>query len=154
MADKYSIAVNFALPRYNIKGRTLEGVFPGEKLDGEIVLKSLCDINCRGVWLEIGYIEKGNGSPHEERMVEVMFHKGTLAKNQIITQGLNFHIPDNAPVSYKGKYFEILWFVRARVDIPMWFDDRKEFHFNVLPFMVNSKEDITPQMISRRRGLS
>jgi hypothetical protein len=141
MAEKYKIEVNLDLPRHQAGDRTLTGIQPGGRLEGEMILTPYEDVNCRGVWLEIGYNEGGFGSPHEERMVEAKIFEGNLKKNVPVAHQIIFQVPENAPMSYHGEYVKIEWYVRARIDIPLWFDKREEFHFNVIPKLVTSREE-------------
>lgn len=151
MADKYDLQVNFALPKYTVRGITLEGVMPGETLEGEILLKPFEDVKCRGLWLEIGFWDRGQGTPNENRLLETKIHEGDLRKNQPFSYHLQFEIGPGAPPTYLGQSVKIEWFVRVRVDVPLWFDKRHEFFFNVLPHIVASPEDINLSPMEKAR---
>ena len=142
MADKYKLEVNFAIPNYEIHGTTVEGVQPGERLEGEVLFHPFEDVNCRGVFIEIGHHEKGRGTPYENRLVQSMIFEGSLRRNQPFSHHILFQIPDSVPPSYSGEYVTIEWFVRIRLDIPFWFDKREEFPFKVIPKLVKSKEEV------------
>lgn len=140
--NKYSLEVNFIIPRYEVRGITIEGVQQGQTLEGEVILKPYVDMNCRGVWMEIGYMERGQGSHEENRMLENMIFEGSLQQNRPLSHHILFKIPENAPPTYKGEIVEIAWFVRIRIDIPFWFDKREEFEFMVIPRFAKIKDDI------------
>ncbi|MCD4782694.1 MAG: hypothetical protein K8T10_02570 [Candidatus Eremiobacteraeota bacterium] len=142
MAKKYELEVNFALPQHIIRGMTLEGVQPGGMLEGEIILTPFEEVNCRGVWLEIGYREGGNGTPYEDRLLETMICKGRLHANESFSHHLLYQLPDNVPISYTGDYVKIEWYIRIRIDIPFWFDTREEFPFRVIPRILRSRNEI------------
>lgn len=142
MPDKYDLTVNFALSNYEVRGVSLNGIMPGQILEGEALLNPYEDVNCRGLWLEIGYWDRGRGTPHENRLVQDMFYQGNLQRNQAISHRIQFQIPDRGPVTYAGENVNIDWFVRIRVDIPMWFDKRYEYPFNVIPRFIASREEV------------
>jgi hypothetical protein len=148
MAEKYSLKVNFVMPRHEIQGTTLTGVQPGETLEGEALLTTYEDINCRGVWLEIGYHDRGSGTPNDNRLFQTMFYEGKLQANKPLTHLFRFTIPETGPVSYEGQIVKIEWYVRIRIDIPFWFDKREEFPFNVIPTLVTTENraEVQPRM--------
>jgi len=142
MAKKYSLEVNFSLPRYEVGEVTLTGVQLGHQLEGEVMLISGEDINCRGIWMEIGYHERGNGTPQEGRLEQIMIFKGNLLKGKPFVHRILFDVPPTAPMTYSGEYIKYIWFVRIRIDIPFWFDKREEFEFAVIPRLVRKREEI------------
>jgi hypothetical protein len=139
---KYELIVDFEQPSYKIRGMTITGLQPGERLKGKIVLTPNEDIKCRGVWVEVGFSCTGNGTPHEDLRINKMFHNGSLVKSQPVSYQLNYRIPNRGPMSYKGKIVEITWFIQVRVDIPLWFDDRKKFPFYVIPNMFKTRDEM------------
>jgi len=141
MGNKYNLEVNFATPQYVVRGMTLEGVQPGGILEGEIILTPFEKINCRGVWLEIGYEEKGQGTPAGEMFLQIMIYKGELQANESFSHHLVYQLPPNAPITYMGDYVQIHWYVRIRIDIPFWFDIREEFPFRVIPRILKSRDE-------------
>lgn len=142
MAKNYEAKVNFIIPRHEVGGRTLVGVQPGETLQGELILESKEDINCRGVWIEIECKETGNGTNSYTRVHESKIFEGALRKDEQISHQISFQIPLGMPLTYAGQYVRFQWVVRLRIDIPLWFDPREEFEFTVLPRLVRSKEEV------------
>lgn len=142
MADKYKLDVNFYLPRYNVRGKTLKGLQPGGTLEADIELTAYEEVKIRGIWLVIGWGEKGRGTPSEHRLVEEMIYHGSLFPRDRFDHHVNFRIPENANVTYCGNYVTVEWFIRIRLDVPFWFDKRENFPFMVLPRMYRSLDDI------------
>lgn len=76
MGDQYDLQVKLDVPSYSLKGTNIKGVQIGNYLLGEIIFTPFKDIKCRGVHLEIGYWDTGNGTPHENRLFEGMIFEG------------------------------------------------------------------------------
>lgn len=142
MNRKYDLSVNLITPQYHIKGQDLRGIMVGDRLEGEVVLIPFEDVNCRGVWMEVGYKANGKGTPHTEKLFENMIFQGKLTREQPLAHHIQFDVPANAPVSYAGGYVRIEWYVQIRIDIPFWFDIREEFPFRVLPCFAERMEDL------------
>ena len=142
MSKKYDLNVNFILPRYQIKEHSLQGIQLGGTLEGEVVMVPFEDVNCRGVWVEIGYHGRGKGSPYTNKLSEKMVYQGKLVQNQPVSHQILFTIPYDSPVTYQGDYVTIDWYVQVRIDIPFWFDVREEFPFRVLPCFAEDINDI------------
>lgn len=133
MSEKYDLTTKIEINKHKMGEKTIEGICIGETLNGEISLTPYSDINCRGLWLEIGYNERGNGTPHESRLLQTMFYQGQLKKDLPVNHRFSFVIPPNGPITYKGTYVNFIWYIRVRIDIPFWFDKREEKEFTVLP---------------------
>lgn len=142
MAEKYRLEVNLIQPQYHVDNVTVEGIQIGDNLEGEVILSVMENVNCRGVWIEIGYHDRGSGTPNENRLIQTMIFEGELRRNQNYSHHILFQIPERGPTSYQGKLVKIEWFVRIRIDIPYWFDKRKEFYFNVLPKFISSRDEV------------
>lgn len=140
--NKYDIYVHLQLPEYKTGIYTLKGVPPGGKLKGYLQVTPNEHFNCRRIWGEFGYYDKGVGTPNENRLESVILHEGEMLKGSTIKEGFSFQAPLIGPVSYEGEYVKIVWFLRIRVDIPFWFDDRREYNFKVIPRVVDSPERI------------
>lgn len=141
MGERYELKINLVIPRYQIRGITLEGLQPGESLEGEVILTPREEINCRGVWLEIGWFDRGKGTSHENRLMEAMFFQGKLKAGETLAHRITFAIPKEAPVSYAGQLVTVEWYVRVRIDIPFWFDIREERYFRVIPHLVRERDE-------------
>lgn len=152
MSNKYDLSVNLIMPQYQVKGQDLKGVQVGGRLEGEVVLVPFEEVNCRGVWLEIGYNAKGKGTPHTEKLFENMIFQGKLSREQPLAYQITFDIPAKAPVSYAGEYVRIEWFVQIRIDIPFWFDIREEFPFRVLPCFAERMEELNLEQFRTDTG--
>lgn len=131
--NKYDIKFLINPQKYNIAGNIIEGTPVGQDITGKILLNPYIDIKCRGLWLEIGYREHGNGTPYENRLFNEKFYDGPLTKYSQIEKPFKFTIPSSGPITYNGHYVKIDWFVRLRIDIPIWPDPREQLNFKVIP---------------------
>jgi hypothetical protein len=142
MADNYSLTVTVNEHVHTLGNTKLTGTSVGDELSFHIRLEPHEDIKCSGVWLEIGYHEGGNGSLHDERLVQKMFYTGELRRFNVIDQDFLYDIPSEGPISYAGTYVKFNWYIRIRIDIPLWFDPREEREFRVLPRIMESEDDM------------
>lgn len=133
MARHYDIQVNIELPEYRIAGQTVRGYALGDTAEVSVRLVPRQTIKCRGIWLEFGYREHGQGSTWEHLLINEMVFTRSLQHGAEWTHLFTQELPSEGPVSYAGKYVNYTWFVRYRIDIPIWPDHREEFPFTVLP---------------------
>ncbi|MBI2267407.1 MAG: hypothetical protein HYU64_19945 [Armatimonadetes bacterium] len=134
MAKKYDLTISLEnLEELVLNGKRVEGICLGSQLQGTVHFTAVENVNARGLHLEIGYNEHGNGTPCEHQLIDTMFFKDDLVAGQPMEHRFVFPIPDDGPVTYHGKYVNFDWFVRIRVDIPFWPDKREKFPFIVLP---------------------
>ncbi|MDQ7822587.1 MAG: hypothetical protein RDV48_07295 [Candidatus Eremiobacteraeota bacterium] len=133
MAGSYELRVKIDEKYHRLGDIEVSGTPCGGSFEGDIVLIPSEDVNCRGLWLEIGYKEGGMGTPHDQQMVQEMFFHGNLIRNNPVEKHFAFKVPREGPVTYKGSYAKFEWYVRVRIDIPFWFDKREEREFTVLP---------------------
>lgn len=141
MADNYSLSITVNEHEYTLGNTKLTGTTVGDKLSFHIRLEPHVDIKCRGVWLEAGYQEGGNGTNHEERIVQEMFYTGELRRFNVVDQNFSFQIPAEGPITYSGTYVNFTWYIRIRIDIPLWFDPREQKEFRVLPRIMVNEDD-------------
>jgi len=142
VSEKYSLSINLEEQEYTFGQTRVKGTSVGDTLVFHIRLEPQADIKCKGVWLEIGYQERGNGTSHDERIVQEMFYTGDLRHFNVVNQKFTFRIPIEGPISYSGTYVNFTWYVRIRIDLPLWFDPREQKEFKVLPRITESEEDI------------
>jgi len=142
MADNYSLSITVNENEYTLRQKQVKGTSVGDTLSFNVRLEPHEDIKCTGVWLEIGYHERGNGSLHDERLVQKMFYTGELRRFNAIDQDFVYDIPSEGPITYTGTYVKFNWYIRIRIDIPLWFDPREEREFIVLPRIMESEEEM------------
>ncbi len=116
-------------------------VAAGETREFNLTLRSLEDINCRGVRCWIGCRSRARGA--EEEVVvskDVLVHQGALRAGQTLNLPLSVRIPPSGPVTYAGHYVNFEWIVRVSLDIPLWWDRQVEVPFVVAPRLLQAGE--------------
>lgn len=136
MPNKYYANVKFKQTACQICGNSLNGVQPGDTLNADILINPREDVDCRGVWIEIALMETGHGSPYEKRLQNIEIHKGAMRRGEPIPHSISFQVPKRLPPTYHGDYVKFRWIIRIRIDVPLWFDDRDEYEFIVIPRIV------------------
>lgn len=114
-------------------GEAYVGFHPGDDVEGTFrFTPGKSYNNCRGLQLEAGFKEHGQGSGSEHRLVDERVYEGPLTAGRMVERSFRFKLPGDGPITYAGHNVNFTWFVRIRIDIPMWFDKREEHHFRVL----------------------
>lgn len=108
-------------------------VVAGATVDGSVKLQCSDTVSCRGVLLEVGYQVSGKGNPYTGLVHNGMLHQGHLQGQVEVDLPFSVPIPADGPISYHGKHISIDWFVKARVDIPIFADQRFSEGFVVTP---------------------
>lgn len=90
----------------------------GDKINGRVILQNY-DEKIRGIEVILTATERATASGRTElSIIEEYNHKLNYDKEN---ESLPFeiHIPQRVPKSYRGRYSELYWTIKAKVDIPM-----------------------------------
>ena len=100
---------------------------PGERLTGHIVATVDEPTNCRGLTVTIGWHTEGRGTKDSQPHFEDTLHEGPIEPG-----GQRFPfvttLPEG-PLSYAGHYVNVVWHVRARLDLAWRIDPKVERTF-------------------------
>jgi len=110
--------------------------YVGGQLTGKVRLKSQEDINCRGLTVELGWHTDGKGDKDRQAVVKETKDLMEIFAGQEIEMPFSLAVPEQGPISYKGKLLSITWTLRAVIDIPGRPDISAEEEITVLPAVV------------------
>jgi hypothetical protein len=132
-----------------------EVFLPGETVSGTVHLQIDKPVNAREIRLDVEGVEhtfitvshgKSSHTYHERNHIiktRITFQHNLDVQSQELEQGyynfpFEFVIPPKGLPSYHGRNVKITYTLKARVDIPLWFDikDEKEF------YVVRNREDL------------
>jgi len=100
----------------------------------ELQMEVLNDVHCRNILCWAGCRIHGSGSSEEVVITDWhSIHEGDAQAGQRIERSLDLQVPEDGPVSFRGRYIKCDWMVRVRVDIPVWRDKVLELPFVVTP---------------------
>ncbi|MFO0611798.1 MAG: hypothetical protein U0414_04360 [Polyangiaceae bacterium] len=123
---------------------TPNALYPGSRLEAELVLTSRSDTPCNGIRLTLRGQERryrktvrsGNTSRrvyHEREVVALRAEfPAVLLSRGDHTRKAVFDVPHDAPPSYKSDSAEISYEIAVHVDIPWWPDRRDAYVVRVL----------------------
>ncbi len=88
----------------------------GEPVSGDIVIRSEEFLNCRGVVVSLGWQTEGRGNKDSETVWEQRVHSGPIERGETRIR-FAAPLPAEGPMSYAGRYINIVWRVAARIDL-------------------------------------
>jgi hypothetical protein len=105
----------------------------GKEVAARVRVRALEPLKCEGVDLGVGCRAVGDNCDGFEKLV----HENKGEAVELFPGGeyertIQVRLP-GGPISYRGHYFNIEWFVRAEVRLPWRFDLREEREFVLLP---------------------
>lgn len=134
--------------------------FPGEEVRGRVTLRIDNPVKMRNILLEIKGLERTSisvqersrrGRDKKDRYTTKHYHstryvidlRTHLAEGGELPLGvhtfpIHFQVPPNAIPTYSGKHANVSYLIKARVDIPWWFDvkAKKSFYVQLDPDIV------------------
>jgi len=117
----------------------------GETLKGVVSVFCEEEIKCRAILLWVGCRVHGSGTQEKvDALPESPIHHGPLPAGQKTEVGFEVRLPWKAPISYQGRYIKCDWEAVVRIDVPIWFDRRFTFGFEVLPRVTQPPREAEP----------
>ncbi len=102
------------------------------RIAGTVRLDAPQPMRARRVVVELEWHTEGRGDRDRAAVGKVEVHTGDIPEGEHAWP-FSFSVPPEGPISYHGHLIQILWVVRATIDIP-WARDRKtEYPLTVLP---------------------
>lgn len=117
---------------------------PGEEVSGQVMFRTDKPIKTRNVRLRImgiertrvveGYGEDSYTYVSENHMIDI---RDRLMERSVLPPGeygstISFRIPESALPTYNGRNATVYYMIKARVDVPLWFDVKTQKTFWVL----------------------
>jgi len=88
----------------------------GEPVSGNVIVNSEEYVNCRGLILSLGWRTEGRGNTDTKTVWEEKLHAGPIEMGQTRFP-FSAPLPASGPMSYAGRYINIVWFLKARIDL-------------------------------------
>lgn len=106
---------------------------PGSFLDADVQIIPQETIKHRSIRVTLEWHTEGYGNRDRgQAAIEILAHEGTLEPGQSIYKRLSFNLP-NEPWSYAGHYINIIWELKATIDIAMGRDVEGSERFILAP---------------------
>jgi len=104
----------------------------GDTVGGHAIVSTLEALSCRAVTLSVGWHTEGRGDRDEAFVFEQRVHEGELSSGE---HRFPFAAKlSDGPMSYAGHYMNIIWQVKAQIDLAWKRDPMAEKKFYaVLP---------------------
>lgn len=106
---------------------------PGDLLQGTVTLYPDSDVNCRHVYVHIGWHTEGRGTLYSQKLNTQDLFQGDLLAGRPMSLAFGFQLPQE-PWSYDGHYVSIVWDVTVQLDVPWKKDLQQRQVFVVRPF--------------------
>ena len=120
-------------------GAEYVGCWPiGGRIAGVLRARTVEPVKARGVRIELAFHTEGRGDTDKNAVDTVTLHEGPLHGPQEHQWKFELAVPADGPITYHGHYVNILWVVRAVVDIPWGRDTKQEHPVQILPDYVAS----------------
>ncbi|MBN1491007.1 MAG: hypothetical protein JXA69_13910 [Phycisphaerae bacterium] len=115
-------------------GHDYAGCWPvGGRIAGTLRAQTFEPVKARGVRVELGWHTEGRGDTDKKVVDTVTVQEGSLHGPQAYQWTFELAVPSDGPISYHGHYINILWQVRAVVDMPWARDAKAEQPVQILP---------------------
>ncbi len=106
---------------------------PGEVLNGTVTLYPDSDVNCRHVYVHVGWHTEGRGTLYAQKIESQDVFQGDLQAGRPMSFPFSFNLPEE-PWSYDGHYVSIVWDVTVQLDVPWGKDVQQSQVFVLRPF--------------------
>lgn len=95
---------------------------PGDTISGTITIIPQKEMNCKHVYLRLGWHTEGRGNRDHAYIEDSDIYQGVLPANVPFIHNFSCTLP-REPWSFSGQYVSIVWDVAVAVDVPEWFGD-------------------------------
>lgn len=100
------------------KGEGFQQFSPGEDLVALIQVRPEKQINCRDVWVSVGWHTEGKGDRDSDKVYGEPVGVTTISPQAPVVHELHYQLPPS-PWSYQGELIRLVWTVHVKVDIAM-----------------------------------
>jgi hypothetical protein len=108
----------------------------GDSLKGSVVAIPDGEVDCKHFYVQLLWQTEGRGSQFTEMVAELDLYQGKLTAGMPRSYDFDFVLPDQ-PWSYDGHYINIVWKIRAQIDIAWASDPTAEVVFVLRPLSDN-----------------
>ena len=91
---------------------------PAGVVQGMVQVMPLQDIKCNHVWIRLEWHTEGRGDTSSKVIEQIDMTQGMLNANMPLSRSFSFNLP-REPWSYAGHYINIIWAIKATIDIPL-----------------------------------
>ena len=100
------------------KGEGFQSFYPGEELVALIQIRPEQEINCREVWVYVGWHTEGKGDRNSAAVYSEPISITKLSPDEPVMHELHYQLP-NSPWSYQGELIRLVWTVHVKIDVAM-----------------------------------
>ncbi len=107
-----------------------EPLHPGDELTGTVVVETDAPVSCRKLSVDMRWRTRGRGNINYGPAQHLVLFEGEWEEGELQSYPFRFTLP-NGPATFYGHLVNVVWEVRANVDIPWAFDPHHEVEFQV-----------------------
>ncbi len=105
---------------------------PNEIIEGTIQVMPDNNLNCRHLYVRLGWHTEGRGDKDSAVIAEMDLYQGTLDAGLPTYHDFNLKLP-LGPWSYAGHYVNIIWQIMVNIDVPRAMDPNVTERFILAP---------------------